>query len=202
MLDEKAIRLKIENMERAAEEALLQNAAFFEALHMLKLEIERDPQVQCAVNKLQIPASTVSSSFVPHVQILIKTSKGEIALPRRREGPRAAGQATQLTLELRQAASSAIRRNPYREELESIVNEALETSCPFERMASEIESAGHEVVICLDLAACAQFAEPSEVSSRLTEANSITDYADPLRRLLSDRDLDFLNSLKIKVSET
>lgn len=202
MIDEKTLQLKVESMERAAEDALRCNAAFSEALNALKSEIDLDPQVRSAVISLQTSGKRVVGTVVPHVKIRIKTSKGQVALPSQRQVSvtPAPAKVAQSALELKHSTIAVIMRSRYREELDAIVNEALANSLFFEQLASDIENAGHEVVICLDLSLCEEVENSSKTFSGPIEKSSIARSLNPLARLLSDRDLDFLKSMKIKVS--
>ena len=200
MIDDKTIRLMLENMESAAEEAVRSDPAFFEALQSLKAEIDRDPRVQAAVNNLRAAGSRVFSSLVPHIRIRIRTNGGTVSLPVKDHGigiP-SVEQVGQLTQELKSAASAVIMRGRYREELDHILNEAVGSSSRFEGLASEIEGAGYEVVICLDLSAYAQVRESSEPHCKTRKLVS----AEPLSALLSAQDLKFLRGLKIKAIES
>src|SRR5258707_12157390 len=90
MIDKGAIRSRLQNMERAAEEILQQDSAFYEALQALKWEIDSDPRVQSAMNDLRAAGRRVFSSFVPHIKIRVRTEEGIFALPRRAQIPTAA----------------------------------------------------------------------------------------------------------------
>lgn len=200
MIDEKNMRSMLENMERAAEEALRSDPAFYEALQSLKSEIDRDPRVQLAINALRTAGSRVFSSLVPHIKIRVRTREGIVSLPPRHgEGTTPASEPlAKLTQELRSAASSVIMRGRHREELDHILNKAVGNSRRFEGLASEIESAGNEVVICLDLSAYAQVRESSALIHKVRQLPAFTE---PLSSLLSVQDVKFLKDLKIKVTE-
>ena len=200
MIDDKTIRLMLENMESAAEEAVRSDPAFFEALQSLKAEIDRDPRVQAAVNNLRAAGSRVFSSLVPHIRIRLRTNGGLVSLPVKDQaiGVSSVELVAQLTQELKSAASAVIMRGRYREELDHILNEAVGSSSRFEGMASEVEGAGYEVVICLDLSAYAQVRESSEPNCKMRKPMS----TEPLSALLSAQDLKFLKGLKIKALES
>jgi hypothetical protein len=200
MIDDKTIRLMLENMETAAEEAVRGDPAFFEALQSLKAEIDRDPRVQAAVNSLRAAGSRVFSSLVPHIRIRLRTNGGLVSLPVKDQSLAvpSAQLVAQLTQELKSAATAVIMRGRYREELDHILNEAVGSSSRFEGMASEIEGAGYEVVICLDLSAYAQVRESSESHCNTRKLVS----AEPLSGLLSAQDLKFLKALKIRAIES
>lgn len=202
-MDHRALQLKIEDMQRAAEKALQQDPAFSETLHTLKTEIDHDPHVQRATSRLQTIGKNVFRSFVPHIKIRIRTSEGEISLPQPAE-PRTHSsdqRVADLIQEFRQAASAVIVRSRCREELDTIVNEAVSASTSFEGIASEIESAGHELLICLDLSAYAQLREKTEPSGKRIRPAAREATGDWLKHLLSPRDLEFLRSMKITIDE-
>lgn len=200
MIDHIAMHGMLRNMETAAEDALRCYPAFHEALQALKWEVDRNSRVQSAIRNLQRSGNEVSGSLVPRVKIRIRTSEGVISLDPRGVAPSTstAAQATPSTQELRDAASSVIIRSRHREELYGIVNEAIGASDRFEEIASEIEGAGHEVVVCLDLLAYAQV----RVSSPgIAHTRSRRIQEEHFRRLLSAQDLEFLRDLKITAVE-
>jgi hypothetical protein len=137
---------------------------------------------------------------VPHIKIRIRTREGIVSLPPRVsvETTPEVEQVAQLTRELRNAARAVISRSRYRAELDGIVNEAVRASGRFEGIATEIESAGHEVVICLDLTAYAQVREPAR---RISQMRMSAAYQEPLTFLFSAQDLRFLKALKITTTE-
>jgi hypothetical protein len=195
------MQLHLQNMERAAEQALQGDSTFYEALQALKYEIDSDTRVRAAIHDLQAAGREVFSSFVPYIRIRIRTSEGTLSLPRQSEKNQSAPveQIARLTQELRNAASDVIMRSGHRQELDSIVNEAIGASASFEGIASEIEEAGHEVLICLDLSTYAQVRESSTQSHRISQPKVLKAHKEPLNHLLlSDRDLKFLKALKIK----
>jgi hypothetical protein len=201
-MDQKALQEKIEHMQRAAEEALQHDAAFFEVLHAIRAEIDGDPRVQSAKGRLQTSGNKVFSSFVPHVEIRIRTSEGDVSLPPRNQAGQFPDQTiAQLTHELRDAASTVIMRSRYRAELDNIVNEAVGASTSFEGIASEIEGAGHELVICVDLSAYAQLQQKTNPVVKSPKTTSAAVAGDSLSYLLSSRDLEFLKSMKITADE-
>jgi hypothetical protein len=200
MIDQNSMRLMLENMERAAEAALRSDSSFHQALRSLKDEIDRDPQVQTAANNLRTCGNRVFSSFVPHIRVRIRTSEGVVSLPLREEVSivPSAEQVAHLIQELRSATAAVIMRSHYREELDRIMNEAIGTSRRFEGIASEIENAGHEIVICLDLSAYTQVRESIRSMRKTRIATPATQ---PLSQLLSAQDLKFLSALKIALTE-
>ena len=89
-------------------------------------------------------------------------------------------------------------RGRFRKELDSIMNQAICSSVRFEGIASEIEQAGHEVVICLDLSA---YAEVRGASQPIRNARSSSDSREFLNGVLSDNDLRFLKAMGITAVE-
>ena len=196
MIDAKTMRVVLENMEHAAQEALRSDSAFSEALQALKWEIERDPQVKSAMHKLRTTGNIVFSTFVPQIRVRVRTDEGVISLPPRPEA--VAERSAQLTHELRKAVCAAIMRSHHRAELDVILNEVVGASDRFEGMAAEIERAGYEVVICLDISAYAQVRESSHRRLEFPETKAPDTREEPLSRLLTAKDLKFLEALKIK----
>ncbi len=204
MIDDQTMRSMLEGMQSAAEEALHSAPAFYEALRSLKAEIDRDPQVRSAVNQLGAGGSRVSSSLTPHIKIRLRTSRGEISLPeRKRIAISRSAPVAHLTQELRSAASHVIVRGRYREVLDRIMNDAIGSSERFEQIASAIEKAGHEIVICLDLSAYAQVrqAQVRQAAEPVARAKEFRSGREPLAHLLSGQDLQFLKDLKISALE-
>jgi hypothetical protein len=211
MIDRKTMRSLLENMERAAEETLQQDSSFYEALHALKTEIDNDAQVQATVSELRAAGGRVFNSFAPHIKIRVRTEEGIFALPRPAQEAVAASQASgdshevgRLTRELRNAASAVIRRSRNYRELDAIVNEAVGASDRFEAIASEIETQGHEILICLDLSAYALVSyaesEGTAMPSRQTSGMNAEIAGDePFMIQLSRSDRKFLAGLKISV---
>ncbi len=211
------MRSLLEKMERAAEETLQQDSAFYEAVRALKSEIDNDPQVQATVDELRAAGRSVFSSFVPHIKIRIRTEEGVFALPKRPPiavSP-AAEQVGRLTQELRTAASAVIKNSRYYRELDTIVNEAVGASDRFEGIAAEIENAGHEVLICLDLSAYVEVqgaaTAPHEVRETKPrqkrpqvsrEAKPQMPRETPFPIQLSGHDRAFLKDLGIKTDES
>ena len=203
MIDQKTIRSLLANMERAAEESLQQDAAFYETVQALKSEIDRDPQVQSVVSELRASGCRAFSSFVPHIKIRIKTEEGIFSLSRSAETPAvlAVEPVDRLTQELRSAASAVIMKSRSRRKLEVIVNEAISASDRFEGMASSVERAGHEVVICLDLSAYAQARESADPLLPFETAGRSVSAEKPLNTLFSDHDVKFLKAVGVKTDE-
>lgn len=201
MIDRKTMRSLLENMELAAQETLQQDSAFYEAVRALKREIDNDPVVQSTVSELQAAGRSVFSSFVPHIKIRVRTEDGVFALPRPAHIPVAPAveQVGRLTQELRNAASAVIKRSHYYRELGTIVNEAVGASDRFEGIASEVESAGYEVLICLDLSAYAQVNVSAPAHPQLREANAHIPCVEPVPIRLSGSDRKFLKALRIRI---
>jgi hypothetical protein len=203
MIDRQTMRSLLENMELAAQETLQLDSAFYEALWALKREIDNDPLVQSTVNELQACGRSVFSSFVPRVKIRVRTEEGIFALPR--PGHNAVVPAVErvgrLTQELRDAASTVIKRSRFYRELGTIVNVAVGASDRFEEIASEVESAGYEVLICLDLSAYAQVKGPAPVHPQVLEANAKIPRLEPVPMRLSGSDQTFLKTLGIRIDE-
>lgn len=200
MINDKTMRSMLENMESAAEEALREDRAFYEALQSLKAEIDRDPRVQSAVKSLRDRGSRVFSALIPHVKIRIRTNDGVLALPSKEQKSSVAlvEPVAHLTQELKNAASAVIMRGRVREELDSIMNQAICANGRFEGIASEIERAGHEVVICLDLSA---YAEVRGSSQTIRHARSSSNSKEFFHGMLSGHDLKFLKAMGIKAVE-
>jgi len=203
MIDRKAIRSLLENMERAAQETLQKDAAFYEALQALKWEIDSDPRVQAAVAALQAAGRRVFSSFVPQIKIRVKTGEGTFASPKAAVMPPApvGQQVDGLIEELKQAASAVIMNSRHRHQLDIIVNEAVGASDRFEGMASQIERAGHELVICLDLSAYAQV-RASTPSLPFPDTRKPVSCDKPFELEFSAHDLTFLKALGVKADES
>jgi len=194
-------------MEREAEKSLQRDSAFSEVLQVLKWEINNDPRVQSAIRGLEARGRRVLSSVVPRIRIRIRGEEGVLLLPERTEGPSSAAveQVRGLTDELRNAASAVIMKSRYREELELIVNRAVGASDRFEGIAAEIENAGYEVLICLDLSAYAQVqASPRTARGPADEAMvrpRRPSYGDSANVRFTDHDVRFLKALRIKVEK-
>jgi hypothetical protein len=219
MIDRATMRSLLESMERVAEETLQQDSAFYEAVRALKQEIDNDPQVQATVGELRAAGRSVFSSFVPHIKIRVRTEEGVFALPKRAQITMtpAAEQVGRLTQELKSAASAVIKKSRYYHELDAIVNEAVGANDRFEGIAAEIENAGHEVLICLDLSAYVEVQgttapprqvrqvkprdpKPQEMKPRETKTQIRSEAPFPIQ--LSGHDRQFLKGLGIKTDES
>ena len=202
MLDKRTMRSLLKSMESVAMSTLQQDSAFYEALHALKWEIDNDPGVQSAVQSLRAAGQNVFSSFVPQIKVRVRTEEGIFTLTRQAEfnslDPEPLGA---LTRELKNAASAVIMQSRHCEELNHIVNEAVAANHNFEKMACEIENAGYEVLLSLDLSAYAQVRQSSAPVRMLPPARR-PDHskAAPIMEL-SAHDHDFLKALKIKADE-
>jgi hypothetical protein len=204
MIDRRTMRSLLEKMEHAAEETLQQDAAFYEAVQALKLEIDNDPQVQSTVGELRAAGRSVFNSFVPHIKIRVRTKEGVFALPKPVNTPLApaAEPVGRLTLELRNAASAAIKRSRYYRELDMIVNQAVGASDRFEGIASRFEAAGYEVLICLDLSAYAQVKGSAPSNRQVLRAKAQIPREEPVPIQISGSDRKFLKSLRIRFDES
>jgi hypothetical protein len=203
MMDQYSMQGLLKEMENAAELALQQDAAFFEALQALKWEIDGNPRVKSVVRDLRAAGQRVFSSFVPHIKVRIRAQGGrhEAAKPAGTAGPSVVDPIARQTQELKNAASAVIMTSRYRQELERIVNEAVTASESFENMASRVERAGHEVVISLDLSAYVQVQASSAAADRSHGTSLQNSSSEPVNIKLSSYDLSFLKALKIKTDE-
>ena len=203
MVDKRAMRGLLSDMEHAAEEILLHDPAFFEALHALKWEMDSDPRVQSAVRSLQAAGQKVFSSFVPHIKVRIRMEDGIFALAKQPEisGAPPVESVAKLTQELKNAASAVIITSRYCQELERIVNEAIAANDKFENIASLIENAGHEVLISLDLSAYAHVQASSTAVPPFGRAHRQERSEKPVNVDFSAQDLSFLKALKIKADD-
>jgi hypothetical protein len=199
MMDQKVMRSLLEEMERAAEETLQQDAAFHEALLALKFEIDSDPRVQATVGQLLSSGRRVFNSFVPHVRIRVRTEQGVYALPKiADEPPVAASEDAHLRDELNRAASEVIRNSPYHRELDTIINEVVGSNRRFEGIAGEFERQGYEVLLCLDLSAYAQIQGSARPARQNAESQRKTSVGETSSFGLSSADVKFLRALKIR----
>lgn len=199
MVDRKTMQSRLENMERAAEEILQQDSAFYEVLLALKSEIDDDPQVQAMVGELKAAGRSVFNSFVPQVKIRVRTQEGIFALPKPTQAASAAtsGEA-RLIQQLKDAASAVIRKSKCYRELDTLVNEVIGASDRFEGIASQIEREGHDVLICLDLSTYAQVQATPLLPGRIQQMNLLTSRQEPAL-MFSHSDRAFLAGLKIKI---
>ena len=204
MIDRRIMRSLLEKMEQAAEETLREDSSFYQAVQALKWEIDNDPQVRATVGELQAAGRSVYSSFVPHIKVRVRTEEGVFALPRPAHIAVTTGveQVGRLTQELRNAASSVIRKSRYYHQLDTIVNEAVGASDRFEGIASEVESAGYEVLICLDLSAYVEVRGATPPPRQIWKAKAQRPGGEPLQIQLSGNDRKFLQGLKIKIDES
>lgn len=189
-------------MESVAISTLQQDSAFYEALHALKWEIDNDPDVQSAVRNLQAAGQSVFNSFVPLLKVRVRTEEGIFALTPQAETstlvPEPVGA---LTEELKNAARAVIVKSHHCIELNRIVNEAVAANHRFEKMACEIENAGYEVLLSLDLSAYAQVRQASAPIHALQPARK-TNYSKASSIKLTAYDHDFLRALKIKAEDS
>jgi hypothetical protein len=200
MVDRKTMQSRLEHMERAAEEILQQDSAFYEVLLALKSEIDDDPQVQAMVGELKAAGRSVFNSFVPHVKIRVRTQEGIFALPKAAQvESTSAAEEARLIQQLKDAASAVIRKSKCYRELDTLVNEVVGTSDRFEGIASQIEREGHDVLICLDLSTYAQVQASTLALTRGRQTNPRIPRPDPTPIHLSDSDRTFLAGLKIRI---
>lgn len=199
MIDRKVMRSLLESMEQAAEETLQQDSAFHKTLVALKAEIDNDPVVQAAVGELQAAGRSVHKSFVPRVKIRIRTEEGIFALPKAVEVPvgPAVEKVGRLVQELKNAAGTVIKNSRHYRELHLIVNQVVASNDRFEGIASEIENAGYEVLICLDLSAYAQVQGMTRPALHRFQPNALARQA-PQPFQLSGSDRKFLAAMKIR----
>lgn len=197
------MRELLKDMESTAEKVLQQDSSFFEALQALKWELDSDARVQSAVRGIRAAGQSVFSSFVPRIKIRVRTDEGIFALakPPAMPASSALGAVGRLAQELKTAASAVIINSRYRGELEQIVNEAVTGNDNFESLALQIESAGYEVLISLDVSAYAQIRPASAAPDRLLPAHRHSSTDEPTTMRLSSYDLCFLKALKIKSDE-
>jgi hypothetical protein len=200
MIDEAHIRPLLENMERVAEQVLQRDAAFFETLYALKSEIDRDPRVRSAKQVLEACGQRGFASFVPRVRIRVRKENDVFGLPQpeNSEVP-ATPQRNGLNEELRSAASAVIQRSSHRRELDAIINEAVGTSHSFEEIASEIERAGYEVVICVDFSAYTRVQGGNAMLPQIEKPSPSNSPEARPHLPLSKSDLKFLSALRIRV---
>jgi hypothetical protein len=196
MIEKPRMQSLLENMERAAGEILQRDAAFFEVLQALKNEIEANSRVQSAMRALRASGQKTFTSFVPRLNIRVRTERGLVGVTSVGGMPNTYPQLQALTDELRSAASAVIQSSSRRNELNAIVNEAIGSSEVFEGIASQIEREGHEIVICLDFSACTQV-QTGDTYARISQRTSSW-AADLAKMPLSDFDLGFLRTLGIR----
>jgi hypothetical protein len=203
MIDRNTMRSLLEKMEHAAQATLRQDSTFYKAVQALKQEIDDDPRVRSTISQLHAAGRGVFSSFVPHIKIRVRTEEGVFALPKPDPVPAAPAveQVGRLTQELRNAASAVIKRSRYYRELGAIVNQAVGASDRFEGIASEVERAGYEVLICLDLSAYAQLKGSASMHPQVREGKTQIRRAEPTPIQLSVGDRKFLQALKIRIDE-
>jgi hypothetical protein len=200
MIDRKTMRSLLEGMERAAEETLQHDSAFYEAVQALKFEVDNDPVVRSMASDLRTAGRNVFNSFVPRIKIRVRTEEGVFALPRP-DGirqPSTVEQSGRLAQQLRNAARAVIKKSRYYNQLDNIVNEAIESSARFEGIAARVENAGYEVLICLDLSAYAQVqTTPQERHAPDMDAQTRDTRLVNIRLTACDR--KFLTALKISI---
>jgi hypothetical protein len=189
-MEQMELQKRIEKMQNAAENVLQRDAAFFEALYALKTEIDGDARVQTAMQTLRDSGRSAFASFVPRIRFRVRTEEGMVGLPRQNEPvPPPAGK---LDENLRDAASAVILNSAHRTELNTIVSEAIECDHTFEEIASEIEEAGYQIVVCLDFSAYTQIRTSTNYRPQKPASSG------PQSNLqFSPFDLKFLRGMKI-----
>lgn len=202
-MDKRAMRGLLKDMESTAEKVLQQDSSFFEALQALKWEMDREPRVQSAARGLRAAGQSVFSSFVPRIKMRVRTEEGIFTLAKPPVIPASSvlDPVASLARELETAASAVIVNSRYCRELERIVNEAVTASDTFENLAFQIESAGYEVLISLDVSPYAQIQPVAAAPDRLLPAHRRSSTDEPATMDLSSYDLGFLKALKIKPDE-
>jgi hypothetical protein len=203
MIDRRTMRSLLAKMELAAQQTLQQDSVFHKALRALKREIDNDPVVQSTVNELHAAGRRVFSSFVPHTKIRVRTEEGIFALPRPAiPVPPPVEQVGRLTQELRDAASVVIKKSRYYRELGIIVNHAVGASGHFEGLASEVESAGYEVLTLSRSPCLCSDQHSGSSAASVREADAPISVAEPLPIQFSGTDRKFLKSLNIRIDES
>jgi hypothetical protein len=202
-MDKQKLQSVMEKLEQAAEEALRWDSSFHLALQGLKSEIDHDPLVQSVMVELQAAGQRVSDSFVPRVNVRIKTDEGVITAGTRPVDSSAirAASVDRLTLQLRTAAGAVIKNSRYCDELGVIVNEAVGSSQYFEEIAEEIESAGYRVLICLDLSSYAQIEEARAPHQPVPVRGERPDPIEICAMQLSEKDRLFLKGIGIRLDD-
>jgi hypothetical protein len=202
-MDKRAMRELLKDMESAAEKVLQQDSSFFEALQALKWEIDEDARVKSATRALRAAGQSVFSSFLPRIKIRVRTEEGIFTLAKQPAVPASSAldPVASLAQKLKTAANAVIMNSRYCRELEQIVNEAVTASDNFESLAFQIENAGYEVLISLDVSAYAQIRPASTAPDRLLPAHRPGSSDESATMQLSSYDLEFLKALKIKPDE-
>jgi hypothetical protein len=197
MIDQREMQSLLENMEGAAERALQRDAAFFETLQALKLEIEGNLGVRSAMLQLQTLGQRAFTSLVPRINIRVRTADGVLGLPRTTGLPEHQ-RSEALIGELRKAATAVIQGSGHGRELNAIVNEAIGSSAVFEDIASRLERQGYEIIICLDFSPYAQL-RGGEGCVPVLERESPAVGGKPVPATpFSNYDLQFLSALRIR----
>jgi hypothetical protein len=213
-MDRSALRTQLRNLEQEAQSALARDASFFEALLALKWEVDNDARVRAAMRALRDRGLSVYSAFVPQVRVWLHAGETVLALHsdstranlREDQGQDRLDQfsSDSRTQELRDTASTVIAASRYRRQLKRIVNEAVQASDAFERLAAGVERSGYELQICLDLSTYAQVREKkltaaADHASRTETYPPMPENAVETSRLpLSRLDVDFLKELRIR----
>lgn len=193
----------LRELERIAEHALQHDSAFLEAFQALKWEIERDRNVRATVQELQAAGHRVFSSFVPRIHVQARTTEGAVVASSHAQAPlHVSAQAdTVLVEELKRAASAAIPKSRRRTDLERVVNEATASNIAFENIASQLEHAGYEVQLSLEIAPYARIQGQADTSIRRTPSARPNVAEDSPDIEFSSYDHSFLKALKISPGE-
>ena len=200
MIDKKIMRSQLDSVEQNAEAILRENPSFAEALEALKKEIDQDAGVRAATRQLVAAGRRVSNCFAPRVRIGIKGRNevqelsGNAVDPAFSQDPIAG-----LIVKLTEAAGLVVQNSRHCERLEDLVQEAVTGSDHFDEIASEIESAGQQLVIGLDLAVFAQDSAPRNPAPKKPVRSEKVLVAGSTKVQLSAADLKFLQALKITV---
>lgn len=198
MIEPAKLRSLVENLERTAEEILRQDVSFAEVLQALKSEIGRDSQVKRALGDLRAVGSKVCSAFFPRIRIRLKKGNGIFALPKHTATAYdPAAQVNDLVQKLRHAVRAMLMNSTHRQKLGMVVNEAVAASSTFEAFASELETCGYEVIICLDFYDWVRIVNSA---TALVRSNNLDrpDGQEPPGMTLSAYDRNFLRDLRIK----
>jgi len=191
MMDWTELRTLLKRMQHAAEEVLQQDAAFFEVLYALKTEIDGDIRVQSVMRGLREAGQSTFASFVPRIRFRIRTEHGMLSLPQDKEPMQPA--IGKLDKDLRAAASTVILNSAHRKELNSIVSEAINCDDTFGEIASKIEEAGYQIVVCLDFSTYTLINGAANTHPPVPGSS-----APPASLRLSAFDLKLLKEMKIK----
>jgi hypothetical protein len=207
-MDTNHLRVQLRNLEREAQSSLAADASFLEALQCLKWQIDRDARVKAAMNALRDRGLKVFSSFTPRIRIRLLAGETIVALPTNtaesnRPHAEDFGYVNQIATEpliqaVRDAASAVVLNSRHSLQLDGIVNEAVQANSAFEKIATDIERAGYQVNLCLDLSAYAQVRDPRSKMSHVAKKSPVPPDMDSCSPMaLSGQDLQFLKDMRI-----